>query len=175
MLTLLLLRHAKSSWDTPDLSDHDRPLNQRGLDAAPRVGAFIKKNRLVPDLVLCSTSVRTRATLELVLPFFDPRPQILFEEDLYLAESGRLLNRLRLVKADVKRAMMIGHNPGFEDLARELAAHGEKSAIDDLRRKFPTAGLAVIDFSVSAWSRIGPGAGRLAHFVTPRGLAEADH
>lgn len=175
MLTVLLLRHAKSSWDNPDLSDHDRPLNQRGLDAAPRIGAFIKDHRLVPGLVLCSTSVRTRATLELVLPFLDPKPQIFFEEELYLAESSWLLNRLRLVKSDVKRAMMIGHNPGFEELARELAGHGEKSSLDDLHRKFPTAGLAVLDFNVSVWSQIGPGTGRLAHFVTPRGLAEAEH
>ena len=171
MLELLLLRHAKSSWDHPTTADHDRPLNDRGLAAAPMMGAYLAAEGLVPDLVLCSTATRTRATLDLVLPALAVRPAVDFESDLYLAEADVLLARLQRVPSNVRRVMMVGHNPGFQDFAIDLCGGGNKVARALLEQKFPTAALAVISFRSTVWADVAPGAGHLDRFVTPRGLA----
>jgi phosphohistidine phosphatase len=171
MLTLLLLRHAKSSWDDPALEDFERPLAPRGEAAAPRMGAYVAKHRLVPDLVLCSPAVRARQTLDLVLAEL-PRggPTVAYEEGFYLAAPSVLLARLRKIDGKVARAMVVGHDPGMQGLAVELAGTGEREDLEALAAKFPTAGLAVITFKGQDWSKIGPGRGHLARFVTPRSL-----
>ncbi len=173
MLDLLLLRHAKSSWDHNNISDHDRPLSERGLAAAPRMADHIATNGLTPDLILCSTSARTRATLSVVLERLSSAPPVVFEQALYLAEDGELLARINRVDDAVKRLMIIGHNPGFEDLARSLSGRGERAALAALHRKFPTCGLAVITFDVAHWSNIGERSGTLTAFITPRSLEPA--
>lgn len=173
MLTLLLLRHAKSSWNQPITDDHDRPLADRGEKAAPVMGDYIAKHGLSPDLVLCSSSVRTRATLELVVPQLESEPEISYERELYLAEAEELLARLQKVPARAKRVMMIGHNPGFEDLARLLSGDGPADVRSALQDKFPTAGLAVLTFNAKAWRSAAPGKGTLTTFVTPRSLQKA--
>ena len=99
MLTLSLLRHAKSSWDDPGLDDLDRPLNERGREAAPRMGHFLARNAVRAGLVLCSTSLRTRQTLDLVLPHLQPAPSVAYEDALYLAPASVLLKRFRKVAA----------------------------------------------------------------------------
>ncbi|MBX9926655.1 MAG: histidine phosphatase family protein [Hyphomicrobiaceae bacterium] len=170
MLTLLLLRHAKSSWDHVGLSDHDRPLAERGRNAAPRMAAHIAAHDLAPQLVLCSTSVRTRETLALVLGRLKPAPSISYEKGLYLAEAETLLDRIHKVGDDWRRIMLLGHNPGFEDLARMLSGHGERASLEALQRKFPTCGLAVITFKTSRWANVRPGQGTLDQFLTPRSL-----
>jgi phosphohistidine phosphatase len=167
MLTLMLLRHAKSSWDHPGLDDFSRPLAPRGIQAAPRMGAFIADNFAAPNLVLCSAALRTRATLDFVLPHLQPSPDLVFEDELYLASASELQTRLRRVPPRWPRVLMIGHNPGFHDFAQMLT--GSAAPDDRLRliEKYPTAGLAVLTFEASTWSRIGPGRGTLTHFVTP--------
>ena len=171
MLTLSLLRHAKSSWDDPSLQDFDRPLSKRGENAAPRVGAYMAANGLAPDLVLCSPAVRARQTLDLVLPNLAGGPTVAYEESFYLAAPSVLLARLRRIEAKVRHVLIVGHDPGMQGLALELSGAGEAGTLQAVAVKFPTAGLAVIRFKTRDWSKIGPGKGRLELFVTPKMLA----
>lgn len=170
MLTLSLFRHAKSSWDNQDLEDFDRPLNDRGKGAAPLMGKFMAEEGIVPDLILCSPAVRARQTLELALPHFRSEPTVNYEDDLYLTASSTLLKRIRKLEANVHHAMIVGHDPGLHRLAIELTGSGDPELLQALTRKFPTAGLAVIQFDVTAWSKVKPGTGRLRLFMTPKRL-----
>jgi phosphohistidine phosphatase len=173
----MLLRHAKSSWDDGIAHDLDRPLAPRGRLAAPLIGAHMAGHGLLPDIVLCSAAVRTRETLALVgeawrrAPGSGCEPEIVHETDLYLADADRLLRRLRAVPAIRRRVLMVGHNPGFEDLARRLTGRGGSDDRARLAEKYPTGALAVLTFEAHAWSEVRAGAGTLVSFVTPRALA----
>lgn len=172
MLTLMLLRHAKSSWDDPTLEDIERPLSKRGAKAAPQMGVFMAREKLKPDLVLCSRAVRTQGTLALVLPELGPpTPDVRFEDELYLASASDLLVRIRRIEHTCKRLMIVGHNPGFHGLALALIADGARREIAAVATKFPTAALAVLSFRTDAWTDIRPASGRLECFVTPRELS----
>jgi phosphohistidine phosphatase len=170
MFTLSLLRHAKSNWDDPGLKDFDRPLARRGEAAAPRMGEFMAAQGIEPELILCSPAVRTRQTLELVLPYLTAGPTVVYEEAFYLAAASQLLARVRTVEANVRHVMIVGHDPGMHGLAVELAGSGAPKQMQALVAKFPTAGLAVLDFEVDGWPDIGPGLGRLRLFMTPKRL-----
>lgn len=171
MRTLSLLRHAKSSWDDPDLSDHERGLNGRGLRDAPRIGRFMRKHGLVPDLVLCSDAVRTQETLRLVVAEWgEAGAKVVYDPALYLAEPVGILKVLAKVQARIGHCLVVGHNPGLHDLGISLAETGDPHAHADLSAKFPTAALAVIDLPVDGWARIRPGTGHLRLFVVPRAL-----
>jgi phosphohistidine phosphatase len=160
---VLFLRHAKSSWDDPDLDDIDRPLNSRGKRAAARVGRFIRDEDLVPDLVLCSAARRTQETLErLDLP---ERTAVLIEPDLYGAPAATLLSRLRHVADDVGSVLMIGHNPGMHDAVATIVASGA-SRPDE----FPTAALAVTRLPIDHWREVRAEIAHLESFTTPRSL-----
>ena len=169
MLTLSLLRHAKSSWENPGAKDFDRPLAKRGEAAAPRMGAFMAKNRIAPELILCSPAVRARQTLDLVLPHLGT-PTVEYEEAFYLAAPKVLLARVRKVGAKIDHVMIVGHDPGMQGLATELAGTGDADALQALGRKFPTAGLAVITFKAAEWAKVAPGKGHLDLFMTPKTL-----
>jgi phosphohistidine phosphatase len=175
MLTLLLLRHAKSSWDNPALADFDRPLAKRGKKAAPEIGAALAAKGLRPDLVLCSSAVRARETLELVLNALGPpAPEVRYDEELYMATPATLIARLRkhvANPASAQHVMLVGHNPGFEELARLLVGSGGAEDRALLAEKFPTCAVAVIAFDAGNWSAVEAGAGRLACFLTPKHLA----
>lgn len=173
MLTLTLFRHAKSSWEMNGLDDRERPLNARGLAAAPKMGAFMQSNGIHPDLVLCSDAVRTRETLSLALPSLKPAPKVKYEAALYLAEPMGLLERVRKTPATVKHVMIVGHNPGLQILAIELIGAGDPELIRAISDKLPTAGVVVLAFDAKSWRDIAPGKGRLAHFVTPKMLMAA--
>jgi phosphohistidine phosphatase len=164
MLSLMLLRHAKSSWDDPALRDFDRPLAARGRVAAERMGAYMARQDIAPELILSSSAVRTRQTLALVLPRTE------FADGLYLAAPAALLSRLRKVGAAADAVMIVGHNPGMHSLAVTLSGNGDANSLKALAAKFPTAALAVITFDVRNWSRIAPATGRLAEFMTPKRL-----
>ena len=171
MLTLSLLRHAKSSWTDPDLDDHDRPLAKRGAKAAPEIAKFMRREELRPTLVLCSTAVRTRATLALLIAGLGPPvPAITYDESLYLASPDAILALLREVPASIQQVLIVGHNPGLHMLALELIGTGERKLLASLAQEFPTAALAVFNFTQSAWNEIKPGTGKLEHFVTPKRL-----
>lgn len=169
MVTLSLFRHAKSAWNTPGLGDIDRPLAPRGQKAAPRIGTFMADNALEPDFILCSSAVRARQTIELALPAMMARPDIEFTDALYHAGPGEMLKLVRSLPAACNHAMLVAHNPGMHALALELSGGGDPAGLDALHRKFPTAGLAVIDFDCSWWE-VAPGAGRLRVFTAPRAL-----
>jgi phosphohistidine phosphatase len=170
MRRLILLRHAKSR---PGDRDHDRVLAKRGREAAPRMGAYMASHGLRPDLVVCSAAVRTRETWELVALAFDEPPPVLFDERIYANNPDVLLDIVTGTKADVHVLMLVGHNPSIQVLADLLSASGHGDARRQLREKFPTAGLAVIDFPVDAWERVHPRSGRLDRLVTPGSLEEA--
>ena len=168
MKTLYLLRHAKSSWDDEALDDFDRPLDQRGVDAAPRVAAFMKKEGWIPDTILCSAARRARETMELVAPVLgvDDAPGI--ERELYMAEPETMLERLRTLPDSSRSVLMIGHNPSHELLAKMLAGDGKKKALKRLRKKYPTGALAVLTFATERWAEITEGNGFLEAFVRPK-------
>ena len=171
MLTLSLLRHAKSSWDDGSLEDFERPLAKRGESAAPRMGAFMAAHGLAPQLILCSPAVRARQTLDLVLPRLAGGPTVVYEDNFYLAAPSVLLARLRKIEGKVSHVMIVGHDPGMQGLAVELAGDGDAGMLQALAVKFPTAGLAVIRFKARSWAKVGPGRGRLELFTTPKTLA----
>jgi phosphohistidine phosphatase len=167
MKHLYLLRHAKSSWDHPGLADDDRPLAPRGRQAAGLMAEHLRAEQIVPALVLCSPALRTRETLEALTAALGDDVPVRFEEDLYDASEDDLLERLRAVPDALESAMLIGHNPGIQYLAVNLAASGE--ALDRLRRKYPTGALATIAFT-GRWSELEPGAAELTGFVRPKDL-----
>ena len=172
MRTLTLLRHAKSSWADPDLADIDRPLAKRGIKAAPLIGTLMQREALNPDFVLCSPSVRARATLDLVLGELRDRPaEIEFAEELYPGSPIAMLERLRRISKEHRHALVIGHNPGLQALALDLVGRGDRELIAQLAKKYPTAALAVLRFPGERWSGLKRGAARLDRFVAPRALA----
>ncbi|MDI9848480.1 histidine phosphatase family protein [Rhodoblastus sp. 17X3] len=169
---LFLLRHAKSSWKDLSLPDHDRPLNKRGRKAAAAMRRLVRSERISPDLICVSSALRTQQTLEALQPWEEP-PEIKVEEALYLAPAPQLLERLRKIPDSTRAVLVIGHNPGLQELALLLVGGNDHLAEDALRRRlaesFPTGALAEFALDCS-WARIGRGAGRLTRFVTPREL-----
>jgi len=166
---LYLLRHAKSSWDDPHLADHDRPLAPRGERA---VGAMRKHLAALadgPDLVLCSSARRTKMTLAGVAAALPAGVDTRIEDQLYAASAIQLLARLHDVPDDVGAVMVIGHNPGLEELADLLVGSGDDAAREALAAKFPTGALATLGVT-GPWAGLAPATARLEAFVVPRGL-----
>lgn len=170
MLTLSLLRHAKSDWSLPGQGDFDRGLAPRGREAAPRMGAWMRANGVTPELVLCSTAVRARQTLDLVLPRLEGQPKVIFDGKLYLASPVVMLERLRAAAGEARHVLMVGHDPGMHQFAVALAGTGEAGVLSAVRAKFPTAGLAVVTFDVEDWSEVTTGGGQLVCFMSPKRL-----
>ncbi len=169
MRRLLLLRHAKSAYPT-GVADIDRPLNDRGRDAAPLMGAYIAREGLVPGHALVSPARRTQETWEAVRAAC-PDTAMETVAAIYEAPAGRILDAIRSAPTAADSLLVIGHNPGLGDLALRLAGGGPKELRGDLSQKFPTAALAVLTFEVEAWSDVAYGGGQLLHFVRPRQLA----
>jgi phosphohistidine phosphatase len=163
---LYLLRHAKSSWADPALPDSERPLAPRGRRDGKRIAQHLLRLGREPELVLCSSAARTRETLELVRPALSVST-VLIEEELYAASSDELLARLRLVPDAPASVMLIGHNPGLQQLALDLTSAGVE--LVRLKEKFPTAALATLALATS-WSDIAPGGATLIDYVVPKQL-----
>lgn len=170
MKRIILLRHAKSSWQDADLADHDRPLNKRGRAAAPVMGQWLRQQSHVPDIILCSTSARTRETLNRMhLPV--EQSQIRFLEDLYLAPSDDLLSALRLVEDLHQATMIIAHEPGLSSLSQKLARRVAANCSDAFDH-FPTAAAAVFEAGLKRWDMLTYGSSDFTEFVKPRDLME---
>jgi len=164
---LLLARHAKSSWDQAEVGDHDRRLAPRGRRAATVLGEHLRGLAESPDLVLCSSALRTIQTLERIRPALPAGTSIEVEEGLYGADADELLARVRHVPATVACVLLIGHNPGIAELAVMLAGHGDRAARAAMAAKFPTAALARLTID-QRWSAVEAGTATLKEFWTPR-------
>ena len=178
MQQLLLLRHAKSSWDDPAQPDHARPLNARGFAAAVKLRGTLRDLGLLPDVILVSSARRTLQTLEALAPW-DETPIIEPMDGLYLAEPKRLFDITRGVSETVRSLMLVGHNPGLHEFALSVSAAppgiqvpASSSAASRLASDFPAGALA--EFTIPGpWRELRAGGGRLVRFVCPRDVAEA--
>jgi phosphohistidine phosphatase len=166
-MRLMLVRHAKSKRP-PDCGDHDRRLTRRGREASRRMGSHMAGEGLAPDLVVISTARRAQETWHQMRDAFDPRIAQQFQSRVYGASSDALVGIVRETPSDVRTLLMIGHNPGFQELALRLTGKAPKGDIDRLRHKLPTAGLVVIDFAAESWRDARDGQGKLSLFETPR-------
>lgn len=162
MKHLLLLRHAKSSWDDQGLEDFERPLNKRGIKAAKLVGQFLRREEIKIDLVISSPAKRARETIELVLPAAKLEVELRFEDRIYEATPRTLLAVIAEVKPSVNTLMLVGHNPGFEGLLEILTTQA---------RHLPTASVAFIDLDSDEWKKARAG-GKLVRLVRPKELSE---
>lgn len=164
---LILLRHAKSAW--PDgIADRERPLAERGRKAAPIIGAYMAREKLIPDLALVSPARRAQETWKLVREALSKKVAERETPDIYEVAAERILEVIRTVEPAIRTLLIVGHNPGMEKAASLLVANGDPDAIGRMKEKFPTAGLAVIDFDVDGWDEVTKGSGYLDRFVAPR-------
>ncbi|HEY0098306.1 MAG TPA: histidine phosphatase family protein [Pyrinomonadaceae bacterium] len=163
MKTIHLLRHAKSSWKDPGQSDFERPLNGRGREAAPLVGQFMLQKKVRPNLILSSPAERARQTAALVIKAANLDAELRFDERIYEADAARLLEVVSQIDEAAGVALLVGHNPGMEDLLTTLT--GERHAM-------PTAALARIILDVEKWGKVREGAGRLDWLVRVKDLID---
>ena len=161
MRTLFLLRHAKSSWKNKDLADFERPLNSRGRKAAETMGAYLKQESVNPELILSSCAVRARETIEIVLRSAKLKPELRFDERIYEASSARLHEVITQIDKGVQSILIVGHNPGLEELISVLTGNFEA---------MPTAALAKISLKISDWTNAGSKYGTLDWIVRPKEL-----
>ena len=178
----MLLRHAKSAW--PDVPDDERPLARRGRRDAPVMGRWLRVNGLVPDQVLCSTARRARQTWQLAQDGLGAAPPVSFERRVYQASAEQLLDLVRGVPPAVKTLLIVGHDPAIQELALMVAQTAQSAGgdggsgavadagLDQMRAKFPTAAVAVLEFTGS-WDQLGPGTARLTAFAIPREVGSA--
>lgn len=169
MKTLLLMRHAKSSWANPGTGDHDRHLNNRGRAAAPAMGRHMKNAGLIPDHVWCSTALRACETLELWSLGAKAEPEVTHTRDLYMTSAAGILEIARMTPPTHNVCMIVGHNPGMHEAAMRLAG---EMAPGELYTGYPTCAVTVVEFDVDGWKEITADAGRLISFLTPRGLPD---
>ncbi len=175
MKRLFLLRHAKTEQvnkDTP--ADAARALTERGRKDSPRVGGAMREKGYQPDRILCSTSTRTRETWELANAELHSSAKVEFLESLYAASARDIVQMLRQLPDSVKKPLLVGHNPGFEDCAALLAGKAgdtvARARFNSLTEKFPTTALVVLDFDIAKWNDLAPHTGALADFIRPKDL-----
>jgi phosphohistidine phosphatase len=176
MRRLLLLRHGKADRHSAG-GDRERPLTRKGMEDARRMGEFLRESKIAPDLAVASNARRAKQTLEKALDGFTGHVTHLIENTIYLATVDHLVEILRQTPDKVGTLLAVGHNPGFAELAYWLAGSGEADELAEMRAKFPTAALAVLDFEIDHWSEVRRGGARLTRFVTPgmlRGEATED-
>lgn len=168
--TLFLLRHAKA--DRPAaIDDFERPLNERGRKAAPKIGAVMAERGWRPDLALVSPAKRTRETWALIARALGDGKVAEFHDQLYLASATRLLEIVRAQGEAIASVLIVGHNPGIEELAARLAAEPQPPAgaraLSRLKTKYPTGALTIIGFNVDHWKQVRAGSGLITEFLTP--------
>ncbi|MDP1701747.1 MAG: histidine phosphatase family protein [Aestuariivirga sp.] len=175
MLSLMLLRHAKSSWAETGQADLDRPLNERGKHSAVAVGRYMASNCLVPQLVLCSPARRARETWTLAAGELKAFPAVLVAAEIYNFGDGKaLMECLRHKAGSAQSVLLVGHSPSIHGLAQNLIGTGSPKLRKQLEEKYPTAALAVISFDLANWGTLAAGSGTLLRFVRPRDIIEDD-
>ena len=163
MRTLYLLRHGKSSWKDATLQDFERPLKSRGRDAAEQMGRFLDSKKVTVGALISSPSVRTRQTIDIVLRHAQLGVEPQFDQRIYEASLPTLVHVVSEIPDDRKTAMLVGHNPGMEEMLAFLTRES---------RHMPTCALAKISVDVSTWKEAGRSAGKLEWFVTPKDLED---
>ncbi|MDX6314284.1 MAG: phosphohistidine phosphatase [Streptomyces sp.] len=163
---LIVLRHAKSAW--PDVDDHERPLGPRGLRDAPAAGRWLRDNDCVPDVAICSTARRTRETWDLVAAELGATPPAVFDERVYEASAAALLDVVRQAPDRPRTLLLVGHQPGVQQLVLTVAGEADGDALARAREKFPTSATAVLALP-GTWADLAPGAAVLTDFAVPRG------
>ena len=164
MKTLLILRHAKSSWDNPDLRDYDRPLNKRGKKDAPRMGKHIKTVKLIPDRILTSSAKRARKTAKRFAKTCGYSGKIKKLDGLYHAPVGIYYETLQAIPDKYNNIMVVGHNPTMEHLVHHITGQ---------YHRMPTAALAHIELPLNNWESLSPNTeGTLIDLWTPRTLSD---
>lgn len=165
---LHLLRHAKSEWTATSNRDHDRPLAERGEEAADLIGHRLALEAFSPDLVLCSSALRARQTLSRVADSGGFTWPTLYDEALYGADAQALLAAIAAVDPAVNSLLLVGHNPGLQDLALALSSRGDASLKDRLAHKVPTGAFIEITIDVNSFGEITEGSGTLRRFMRPK-------
>lgn len=169
MKTILLLRHAKSDWGDPELSDFDRPLAKRGLKDAPLVGEVVKQYDHIPDLILSSPALRAKETAELVAEACGYKKSIEWVETFYTGGCDESFSTLQGLPDTVERVMVIGHNPTMEELAATLlSADMDEEWRDEWAIRMPTSGLVCLDINILEWATLEPGEAILRWFLIPK-------
>jgi phosphohistidine phosphatase len=172
MKSLTLLRHAKSGWNDPVSRDFDRPLNPRGRKAARTVALEMKAQGLAFDLLLASPARRVIETLEEVQAVYGPLdPQ--FDQRLYLASTATLIEIVRATPDEVERLLLVGHNPGLEEIALRLSHRDQGGLRGEVEVKYPTGTVAEIGLPVEHWAQMEEGIGQIVRFIRPRDLDPA--
>jgi phosphohistidine phosphatase len=173
MKTVTLFRHAKSGEKgNPRIRDFDRPLSNRGLKAAPKMGAAMRERHLRPTLILCSPSVRTRQTLTLAsTEAWDNPPKVRFDKRLYEASAQTILDVLKEVPEDADHVMIVGHNPGMQDFAVMLSVSSKER--QRLKDKLPTASVVTLEFDEELWKDLQPATGHVVLYMSPKTLPPA--
>ena len=162
MKTILVLRHAKSSWDDPNMSDYERPLNERGRSAAPKVGLILKENNLIPELIISSTAKRAKETSELVKKSIHQPVDIYLSRELYDAGFDAYVSALQTLPKNMQTVLIVGHNPNIEMLVQYLTGKSER---------MPTAALAHIQCNIKNWPVLSNNIkGKLVHLWRPKEL-----
>jgi phosphohistidine phosphatase len=168
--TLLLLRHAKSSWADPALADRDRPLAGRGRRAAELIGRYLQDHGISPKLVLCSPARRAQDTLAIVRPRLGADVEVRIDDAIYTADADDVLQRLHAVPNTIASVLVVGHNPALHDLGAALAGDGDHAPLAQLRAKFPTGALAMLDLGNADRPALRAGQAHLTGLLLPRHL-----
>jgi phosphohistidine phosphatase len=171
MKRLYLLRHAKSSWNQLGQEDHERPLNERGRKNALEIGQFMRNNDLVPNLIVCSTSERTRETCSILLSGIEREIACQFTEELYLANATTILNIVHGASDESDSLMLITHAPGVAEAALMLGQYGNDQANKLIEQKYPTGALGIFDSKADMWVDVSPENCRLIDFIRPKYLS----
>ena len=163
------MRHAKSSWAIPGARDFDRELNERGWSDLKKISGVIREHAILPELILCSSSQRTRQTLDGIKEAFSEEPEIKYLEEFYSGGMQDYIDTIKSVSGK-KSIMTIGHNPMSGSLANALATDGDEVALQTIAQKYPTSAIAILEFDVSEWSDLEKSSGTLSDFIYPSKL-----
>jgi phosphohistidine phosphatase len=170
MTILTIMRHAKSDWGQPGLADFDRPLNERGRKAAKAIGKALRQRHVGFDQVFASPALRVRETLAHLEKGFDAALPVCFEQQLYGADESVLEHVIRAIPASVHAPLLVGHNPGLQQLVLALTRADEAGLRDRVAAKFATVAVAVIELDAVRWDEVAHGSGKIAELIVPKDL-----
>ena len=170
MKQLAILRHAKSDWGNPGLTDFDRPLNKRGRKAAKKIGRILRERGLSFSQIVSSPAQRAKETVERFRIGYEQDCDVRFEPTIYLASTGTLLGLVNGLPDDAGTVMIVGHNPGFHDIVLRLTRETGDGLRNKVGANFPTGAFALIDFPADKWAEVEPATGEIRQVIFPREL-----